>query len=90
MAEAKTTEDKPEMKKVPEKDFKLERTLKYGMKGEDVQALQALLARKGYACEADGVFGMDTVMAVRRMQKSRKLPENGLVDATDIKALMKP
>ncbi len=86
MSETKIPE--AEKSRTQESTLQLTRTLKYGMRGDDVKALQTALKKKGFACKADGVFSMETVNAVRRMQKARKLPQNGVVDGTDVNALL--
>lgn len=44
-------------------------TLKRGASGTDVELLQRLLCKKGYHVGADGIFGNDTEVAVRKFQK---------------------
>lgn len=52
-------------------------TLHYGAKGEAVKAMQQKLIDLGYSCGscgADGVYGYDTISAVRKFQKDHGLP----------------
>lgn len=44
-------------------------TLKRGASGTDVELLQRLLSKKGYHVGADGIFGNNTEVAVRKFQK---------------------
>lgn len=44
-------------------------TLKRGASGTDVELLQRLLCKKSYHVGADGIFGNDTEVAVRKFQK---------------------
>lgn len=58
------------------------RTLRQGAKGEDVRALQILL--KGRCCngdmhEPDGIFGPNTLGAVKLYQKRENLDADGIV-----------
>lgn len=60
------------------------RTLKKGMKGEDVRELQKILISLGYSCGVygvDGDFGTDTENALKRYQKDKTLVVNGIADA---------
>ena len=56
------------------------RTLKQGVKGEDVKALQILLIGRGFSCGSSGVdgsFGPATDKAVRAYQKAHGLEVDG-------------
>ena len=58
------------------------RTLKSGMTGEDVRAMQKKLIALGYPLEpygADGYFGLVTRAAVRLLQQNTALPADGIV-----------
>ena len=58
------------------------RYLKNGCKGEDVKALQILLIGRGYSCGsagADGDFGNDTMMAVKKYQNANSIGTDGIV-----------
>ena len=62
---------------------KVFRTLKLGMEGEDVGALQLRLMALGYfKGTADGVFDNDTMLAVAEFQLANGLTVNGVVDET--------
>lgn len=56
--------------------------LKIGMKGEGVRVLQEMLKVLGFAAgECDGVFGPDTLRAVKSFQKLQGLAADGIVGA---------
>ncbi len=56
------------------------KTLKYGSEGTDVELLQLALSRGGwYTGAVDGVFGRQTLNAVRRFQASFGLAPDGIV-----------
>lgn len=58
------------------------RTLRSGMGGKDVEAMQAILIAKGYSCGkygSDGNFGENTQKAVRNFQTDRKISSDGIV-----------
>lgn len=57
------------------------RQLSKGMKGKDVESMQAILIAKGYSCGAfgsDGDFGAATDAAVKNFQKDHKLETDGI------------
>ena len=54
-------------------------TLQRGASGTDVELLQRLLCKKGYHVGADGIFGNDTEVAVRKFQKDYGLVSDGIV-----------
>lgn len=67
------------------------RTLYKGLKGEDVRALQALLALRGYPCGekgADGSFGPATDEALREYQKAKGLATDGRAGPATMKSLL--
>jgi hypothetical protein len=56
------------------------RTLRQGMRGEDVRGLQKILIGAGHlAGGADGVFGPKTDVAVRKLQAQLRLSVDGIV-----------
>ena len=56
------------------------RTLRYGCKGDDVRELQEALTKFGYlADKIDGIFGKNTLAAVKNFQGSRGLVVDGIV-----------
>ncbi len=56
------------------------RTLKFGMKGEDVKELQSDLKALGYSVGiVDGIFGNLTTLAVKAFQKANMLISDGIV-----------
>ena len=64
------------------------RTLKLGMEGEDVAALQLRLKELGYFTgSADGVFDSDTMIAVAEFQLANSLTTNGEVNETTYKKI---
>jgi hypothetical protein len=67
------------------------RTLRYGMRGSDVKALQQRLAAlKYYPGPADGVFGSDTLEAVWAFQEVQGLSVDGVVGPHTAHALVYP
>jgi peptidoglycan hydrolase-like protein with peptidoglycan-binding domain len=64
------------------------RLIRRGMVGWDVSVLQFRLVRRGVGVRGiDGVFGPNTLAAVRRFQSSRGLAADGLVGPATRKAL---
>jgi peptidoglycan hydrolase-like protein with peptidoglycan-binding domain len=56
------------------------RTLRYGMRGQDVKTLQTWLTELGYPVSQTGYFGPATKAAVKRFQQTHKLrPASGTV-----------
>lgn len=65
-----------------------ERPLKKGNHGGDVVTLQRVLAMKGYRVGgADGAFGRNTKVAVKRFQRRRGLRADGVVGPLTVHAL---
>ncbi|RNI17948.1 glycoside hydrolase family 3 N-terminal domain-containing protein [Flexivirga caeni] len=63
----------------------------YGQIGSCVKLAQQLLIKHGYSVGssgADGVFGKDTLAAVKRFQAARNLDATGVVDTLNWKALL--
>lgn len=75
-----------------EETFMVElRTLKKGMKGDDVKALQILLIGNGYSCGktgADGDFGANTKTAVEKFQKKKGLSVDGIAGRNTMQTLL--
>ena len=59
------------------------RTLKQGMKGSDVKTLQRYLTKAGYRTSRDGEFGRGTTRSVKRFERKKRLPVNGVVTRSD-------
>lgn len=54
-------------------------TIRKGSAGEDVTALQTMLARLGYDCgTVDGIFGVKTAAAVKAYQAAKGLTQDGV------------
>lgn len=67
------------------------RTLRKGMRGDDVKSLQQALTAAGFDTKgSDGVFGGNTESAVRGFQKARGLSVDGVAGAATLKALGSP
>jgi len=59
-----------------------------GMSGHDVKVLQDFLKRAGVKrVSIDGEFGAGTLRAVKKFEKTQRLPIDGVVDANDIDVL---
>jgi peptidoglycan hydrolase-like protein with peptidoglycan-binding domain len=56
------------------------RTLRRGMHGADVRALQSALSRLGFRISPDGAFGVQTVRSVKRYERKQNLAADGMVD----------
>lgn len=56
-----------------------DRTLKKGMRGQDVRVLQDYLTRSGVSTPVDGVFGPGTLRNVKRFQREHGLTADGVV-----------
>lgn len=66
----------------------LRRTLEQGDRGPHIAAVQERLAALGhYAGRITGLYGYETVRAVRRLQGSRGLRPSGTIDAAAWAAL---
>ena len=64
------------------------RTLRFGCKGDDVKLLQLRLDEIGYPAGAiDGIFGRQTLAAVKNFQASRGLKADGIVGPKTLAAL---
>lgn len=55
------------------------RTLRAGMKGDDVKSWQKVLADAGYTMQIDGIFGPGTTAATKDWQTKHALPADGVV-----------
>lgn len=65
-----------------------ERTLQYGIKGEDVKELQIILNQLGYeAGENDGVYGEQTQNAVNEFKLARNLNNDGVADGETVRSI---
>jgi len=64
-----------------------DRTLKKGMRGQDVRVLQDYLTRAGIATPVDGVFGPGTLRNVKRFQRTHGLTVDGVVGSGTVAAL---
>ena len=62
--------------------------LKYGSRGDAVKTLQNNLNSLGYNCgNADGIFGNNTLSAVKKFQSAYKLTPDGIVGPATTKAI---
>lgn len=65
-------------------------TLRKGDKGQEVKTLQRLLNSMGYTCGGvDGIFGDNTLAAVKSFQKAERLNIDGVVGKNTWTALLK-
>lgn len=70
----------------------IQRTLKKGLKGDDVSEMQKTLESLGYSVGSkgvDGSFGKDTQSALKAFQKDYGLEETGVLDAINLNVLKK-
>ncbi|MFA6397879.1 MAG: peptidoglycan-binding domain-containing protein [Candidatus Paceibacterota bacterium] len=68
------------------------RTLRMGIKGNDVTALQTILKNKGYlsiTVSIDGSFGLKTASALMEYQKSKGLKADGIAGLNTLNELIK-
>lgn len=65
------------------------KNIKYGARGQDVFWLQTVLVGKGYPLEIDGIFGKNTLEAVKRFQKNNNLLVDGIVGVLTRNALLR-
>ena len=63
--------------------------LRYGSRGETVKLLQRLLNKVGYNISVDGIFGKQTLSAVKAFQKRMGLAVDGIVGINTWTALFK-
>ncbi|MEM7065882.1 MAG: peptidoglycan-binding protein [Cyanobacteria bacterium P01_B01_bin.77] len=61
--------------------------LERGARGDVVSRVQQKLNEAGITVKVDGIFGKATQQAVEEFQKSKNLPQNGVVDSETSKAL---
>jgi len=65
------------------------RTLKWGMTGTDVAALQDSLISKGYDIEITGTLNLATEEALKDFQKKNNIEPNGILDVKTLYYLKK-
>lgn len=64
--------------------------VKYGMKGKEVVTVQNYLIKNGFLSgKPDGIYGKQTLKAVKEFQKTAKLPMDGVVGEKTFSALKK-
>lgn len=84
----------PKEEEIQEQTFSVNiRTLRKGMKGNDVKALQRMLFMDGYdigAANDDGDFGNCTEKAVLEYQRVHKLNADGIAGKQTFSELLKP
>lgn len=64
--------------------------LSYGSRGESVKQLQQMLNGKGYKLDVDGIFGNNTLSAVRDYQSRNGLQVDGVVGSKTFGSLQGP
>ena len=80
------TKEKIKEKMAP--DVQITKTLRRGDTGEEVRALQNLLADHGYDIDIDGNFGRGTRDAVKKFQRKNGLEADGVVGPATLAALV--
>lgn len=73
---------------VPKQEVAQARSLREGMSGNEVKALQRLLREEGYQLELDGHYGPKTAAAVKDFQLKKELPADGVAGAITWKELL--
>ena len=70
--------------------FTQAKTIDKGQRGHHVQKVQTMLVQQGYLKDsADGIFGRNTELAVRKFQKAKGLAVDGRVGPATMSALEK-
>ena len=64
-----------------------DRTIKKGMRGQDVRVLQDYLSRAGVTTPVDGVFGPGTLRNLKRFQRAQGLTADGVAGPTTVGTL---
>lgn len=64
--------------------------LSYGSRGDSVKQLQQMLNSKGYKLDVDGIFGNNTLSAVRDYQSRNGLQVDGIVGSKTFGSLQGP
>ena len=64
-----------------------DRTLRKGMRGSDVRQLQSALTKLGFRTSADGQFGSGTQATVKRYERSKRAPADGVVTRAEGRTL---
>ena len=64
------------------------KTLRKGMRGPRVKALQTLLSTAGFKTATDGQYGSSTVATVKRFQRAANLKASGVADGKTIVSLV--
>ena len=72
---------------VPQSNDAGTQVLRIGMRGEAVANLQQMLTAHGYPTRQDGIFGAQTLSALKRFQKEAALEQDGVVGVETRKAL---
>ncbi|MBE9191431.1 peptidoglycan-binding protein [Gloeocapsopsis crepidinum LEGE 06123] len=76
-----------DVEQVPRQDLAQYTSVREGMKGDSIWALQRLLKEEGFQLELDGHFGPKTLAAVKAFQKKRELVADGVVGIQTWQAL---
>lgn len=63
-------------------------TLRKGMRGARVKALQTLLSQAGFKTATDGQYGASTVRTVKRFQRAANLKASGVADGKTLVSLV--
>ena len=75
----KTAEPTPVTPTIPATTVKKHTTLRKSARGTEVKEMQTLLSKDGQKLAIDGIFGNETLAAVKAFQKKHKLVVDGIV-----------
>jgi peptidoglycan hydrolase-like protein with peptidoglycan-binding domain len=84
---ATTTKTTTKVSTTTQTSSTISRLLAFGSNGSDVKVLQTSLNNKGYKLNVDGIFGKQTLNAVKNFQSKNGLKADGIVGARTLAKL---